>query len=154
MQDLPAIEALYKEIDATFERKRADAIAAGDAGQAEHAKAKQRLNDQAYFILCWGQIEGFIDGACRDAIRHGRQDRNWITRRAWYLYNPDDRRVSGLSFEDRAALVLDRDGAAWARLIEYYNLRNQIAHGRLRSDRLDVVRIVADFYSIQGAVGQ
>jgi len=152
MQNLAAIVAVYNEIDGNFERNREVAMAAGDRTTAMKIEEQQRLNDQAYFILCWGQLETAIDDKCRQAIRSGKQNSNWTISRAWALYNPDDKRLSGLSFEDRAALVLDRDQPFWKDTIRYYNLRNQIAHGQLQADRIDVPKVVAEFYIIQGAL--
>ena len=113
------------------------------------------LNDQAYFLLCWGQLEIEIDGKCRDAVRWRRKDADWQIRRAWDLYNPDDRRFSGLSFEDRAKLVLDaNEGRAspYARAMKHYSIRNEIAHGKLRSTRIEVGAFVQDCFIIQAAL--
>jgi hypothetical protein len=152
MQHLAAIAALYDEIDAEFERQRGRALASGDSVAEARIEDKQKLNDQAYFILCWGQLETAIDEKCRDAIRRGRRNPNWAIRRAWALYNPDDKRLSGLSFEDRAALVLNRDDPPWRNAIRHYNTRNLIAHGRLQAYRIDVPAVVAEFYTIQSAM--
>jgi hypothetical protein len=61
MRDLPHIEAVYLEIDAEFETRRATANSAGDAAAVQRIEAKQKINDQAYFVLCWGQLESEID---------------------------------------------------------------------------------------------
>jgi hypothetical protein len=155
VQDLAALVALYSEIDAYFESLHAQAVAASDQAAVERVKIKQRLNDQAYFVLCWGQLEAEIDAACRAAIRSRKAHADWAVRRAWDLYNPDDKRLSGLSFEDRVALVVDRSGGPsnpWARIQHHYAIRNQIAHGRLWPDRIDVTSVVGEFYQIQGAL--
>ena len=71
------------------------------------------------------------------------------------LYNPEDKRLSGLAFEDLLGFVLDRRGgrgSPWARTIRYHGIRNQIARGRLQSDSIDLVAVVVDFYEIQGAL--
>jgi hypothetical protein len=78
-------------------------------------------------------------------------------RRGWDLYNPDDSRLSGLSFENRAALGLDKDERAgpnspWKKVMRYYNLRNQIAHGNLQASGIDITEVVQDFFIIQGAL--
>ena len=99
------------EIDEEFEAQRTSATLRGDLQRVTQIAAKQMINDQAYFVLCWGQLELAIDDACRNAIRRRQASGNWAVRRAWDLYNPDDRRLSGLRFEDRTALVLDRSGA-------------------------------------------
>jgi hypothetical protein len=155
VRDLPHIRALYLEIDAELEAQRSESRLAGDANAVDRIETKQRINDQAYFVLCWGQLETAIDDTCRAAIRKRRSSGNWAVRRAWDLYNPDDDRLSGLKFEDRTALVLDQDagaGSPWARVMRYYALRNQIAHGDLQAQRIDLDEVVKDFFLIQAAL--
>lgn len=146
------MEALYLEIDNVFEAERRAAVAASDQPKAAKIEVKQRLNDQAYFIFSWGQLETAVDEACRRAIRIRRSSANRANRRAWELYNPDDKRLSGLIFENRAALVLDKErgsDCAWKKVMRYYNMRNQIAHGTLLASRIDVTEVVQDFFLIQ-----
>jgi hypothetical protein len=76
-------------------------------------------------------------------------------RRGFDFYDPGDSRLSGLPFDRRVAIVLDRDGAPgrpYAKVMSYYETRNKIAHGKLAANRVDVARVVADFYVIQGAL--
>ncbi len=113
---------------------------------------EQSINDQAYFVLAWGQLEADIDEACRDAIRAGQSDEDWRYRRAWSLYNPEDRRLSGLSFENRLTLVVERGSDDWKRTMHLYNVRNQIAHGTLLSGRIDMASVIQDFFRIQSSL--
>jgi len=155
VRDLPHILAVYLEIDAELEGLRSNASAAGDINRVQQIESRQRINDQAYFVLCWGQLETAIDDKCRDAIRNRQQSGNWVVRRAWDLYNPDDPRLSGLRFEDRTALVLDQrggGGSPWAKVMGYYALRNQIAHGELLARRISVDDVVKDFFQIQSVL--
>lgn len=155
MKELPHIRALYLELDAGLEAQRVAARGSSDPSLVDRVEQKQRINDQAYFVLCWGQLELSIDETCRNAIRKRRADSNWNMRRAWDLYNPDEKRLSGLRFEDRTALVLDQNagsGSPWAKVMNYYALRNQIAHGNLQAQRIDVNEVVGDFYVIQAAL--
>lgn len=155
MQDLAALAALHAEIDAYLEAARASAVSSSDPASVQRVEIKQRLNDQAYFVLCWGQMETAIDDGCRRSIRRKRGSPDWQVRRAWDLYNPEDPRLSGLRFEDRVGLLLDRAegrGSPYARIVAYYSLRNGIAHGRLRSDRIDVSAVASDFYLIQSSL--
>lgn len=96
MRDLPLIRAVYLEVDAQFEATRTAALAAADLPAVAGIELKQRMNDQAYFVLSWGQLEAAINNTCRDAIRHRQASGNWTVRRAWDLYNPEDDRLSGL----------------------------------------------------------
>jgi hypothetical protein len=152
VKDLSALAALHAELEVSLDDLRQIADEAGDQARVGRIEQKQKLNDQAYFVVCWGQFEAAVDDRCRAVIRGGRSHAEWRRRRIWQFYNPDDPRLSGLKFEDRVALLLDRDagrGSAYARAVSYYALRNAIAHGRLRSDRIDVQRVVADLFIIQ-----
>lgn len=150
MKDLEAIAAVYEQIDNFLESCR---DAAGGTGESDERIAlKQRINDQAYFVLAWGQLEAEIEEACRQAIRRGQEHGDWKYRRAWSLYNPEDRRLSGLSLEDRLTLILEKGTEYWKRAMQHYNVRNQIAHGALRSERIDVSSVVQDFYRIQSSL--
>jgi hypothetical protein len=155
MKNLPEIEAAYGRIDGDLEQQRDRAVASGSLSDVPRLEGRQRINDQAYFVLSWGQIESEIDERCRNSIRKRQSSVQWHVRRGWDLYNPNDRRLSGLSFEDRARLVLDGmagKGSPWSLLMNYYQLRNQIADGTLVAHRIDVSAVAADFYVIQAAL--
>ncbi len=155
MKSLQQIAALYEEIDKSFEDERLKAIGDADEPLRQRIEQKQLLSDQAYFVLCWGQLESEIDDACRATIRRRQSNSNWDMRRGFDFYDPDERRLSGLPFDRRVAIVLDRaagSGSPYAKVISYYETRNKIAHGRLEAKRIDVAGVVADFYVIQGAI--
>jgi len=153
VRELPFIRSLYSQIDAEFEAARIEATGRRDVHAVERIERKQRVNDQAYFVLCWGQLETAIDEKCRSAIRARRSSGNWAVRRGWDIYNPEDDRLSGLRFEERTALVLDRSsgpGSPWAKVMSHYSLRNQIAHGTLLAQRIDLDAVMQEFFQIQG----
>jgi hypothetical protein len=152
---LPFIRSVYLEIDAQFEVARAEAAGRLDVQAVSRIERKQRMNDQAYFVLCWGQLETAIDEKCRNAIRTRKSSSNWAVRRAWDLYNPEEDRLSGLRFDERTALVLDRNagpGSPWAKVMSHYSLRNQIAHGTLLAQRIDVDAVTQEFFQIRSAL--
>lgn len=155
MNALQRIGALYEEIDFGFDAQRNAALAAGNEPEVQRIEQKQLLNDQAHFVLCWGQLETELDEACRAAIRKRKASTSWEERRGFDFYNPSDKRLSGLQFYRRAAIVLDSNegqGGTYAKVMSYYEIRNKIAHGRLEATRIDVSAVVADFYVIQGAL--
>ena len=119
------------------------------ASEIDRISKKQRINDQAYFVLAWGQFEATIKEACREAIQDGQEQGDWKQQRAWLLYSVQDRRLSGLSFEAQLSLVLKKGTSYWKQAIRHYNVRNQIAHGNLLSERIDVPRVIQEFYVIQ-----
>ena len=119
---------------------------------ARSAEKRQKLNDHAYFLLCWGRLEAHLDEACRDAIRKRWKNPDWTKRRGWDLYNPEDKRISGLKFDERISLVLDRQIAEWGMTMKWYSLRNFIAHGGSHDERIDLAFAVNEFHQIQSCV--
>ena len=154
MSGLEAVAAVYERVDLHLRSLRDTGDGAGGEPSAGSAERERSINDQAYFVLAWGQLEADIEEACREAIRVGQSHEDWRYRRAWSLYNPEDRRLSGLSFENRLTLVLEKDGDDWKRTMELYNVRNQIAHGTLLSARIDMARVIGDFFRIQSSLAR
>ena len=155
MRHLAQIRSLYAEIDQSLETARSDAAINGDVAAIVRIDEKLLLNDQAYFVLCWGQLEAEIDDACRAVIRRRKSNPSWDMRRGFDFYDQDDRRLSGLPFDRRAAILLDRSagrGSPFAKVSQYYETRNKIAHGRLSPTRIDIVNVISDFYLIQAAI--
>ena len=149
MSDLEAIAALYQQVDNSLEELRETHDEAGEAVERDRVARQQRLNEQACFVLAWGQLEAEIDEACQEAIRLGQAHGDWRHRRAWSLYDPEDPR---LSFRNRLTLVLDRSSEEWARTVELYQVRNQIAHGDLRSEGIDVSTVIEEFHRIRSSL--
>lgn len=154
MNDLTAIAGSYERIDGFLADLREQHDVAGEVNEREGVARQQELNDQAWFVLAWGQLETDIDDACREAIRHAQSHGDWRSRRAWSLYDPDDRRLSGLSFENRLTLVLEKGSSEWKRTMQLYSVRNQIAHGTLLSERIDVSSEIQEFFRVQSALAR
>ena len=149
MTDLDAIAALYQQVDTSLEDLREQHDTAGEADARDRVARQQRLNEQAYFVLAWGQLEADIDDACRDAIRLGKAHEEWRHRRVWNVYDEDNPR---LSFRNRLTLVLDRSSDEWKRTLELYQVRNQIAHGDLRHAGINLQTVIEDFHRIQSSL--
>ena len=105
MSDLEAIADLYQQVDNSLEDLRDQFDAAGESEERDRIVRQQKLNEQACFVLAWGQLEAEIDEACRDTIRLGKSHQEWRYRRAWSLYDSENPR---LSLKNRLTLVLDQ----------------------------------------------
>ena len=151
MTDLEAIAALFQQVDNSLEDLREQHDAAGKDDERDRVARQQRLNEQAYFVLAWGQLEADLDDACRDAIRLGKSHEDWRHRRAWSVYDEENLR---LSFRNRLTLVLDRSSDEWKRTLELYQVRNQIAHGDLRHAGINLPTVIEDFHRIQSSLAR
>lgn len=153
MKRIPEFLGHYNAIDGYLESQLQ--LQANNPGQKTRLTRRQVVNDQAYFVLCWGQLEAELDELCRKAIRKRKNNADWMKRRAWDLYNPDDKRLSGLSFEERVSLVLDKQdnsGGEWKMVMTYYAQRNNIAHGGSHEQRIDLNSVIKEFYQIQSKI--
>ena len=151
MRSFAQIAALYHEIDDGLVDLIEAATIASDP-RLEKLLQKQIINEQAYFLLCWGQLESEINDACEALIARRRSNPNWELRRGFDFYDPDDTR---LRFERRVAMVLDRGagrGGPHAKVLSYYRIRNGIAHGALASVLVDLRKMIPEFYLIQAAI--
>ena len=137
MTNLEAIADLFQQIDKYLEELREKHDAAGKDNARDDVARKQILNEQALFVLAWGQLEADIDDACRTAIEIGISHDDWRQRRTWIVYNED---IERLSFKKRLTLVLDRSSYEWQKSVENQEFRNQIAHGDLRHIQSALVR--------------
>ncbi len=151
MTDLDAIAALFQQVDNSLEDLREQHEAAGEADERDRVERQQKLNEQAYFVLAWGQLEAEIDDACRDAIRLGKSHEDWRHRRAWSVYDENNLR---LSFRNRLTLVLDRSSNVWKRTLELYEVRNHVAHGDLRHAGINLPTVIEDFHCIQSSLAR
>ena len=153
MKHIPQLLGHYNAIDRYIESElQAEAL---DPGRKMQLEQRQEVNDHAYFALCWGQLEAELNESCREAIRRRANNVGWTKRRAWDLYNPDDKRLSGLRFEERVSLVLDKQdssGGEWDMVMTYYAQRNRIAHGGSYERRIDLNSVIGDFYQIQSKI--
>jgi hypothetical protein len=150
VRDLAEIVSIYEAIDAMLEQQRDGALAENDRARADRIERRQLINDHAYLVLCWGQLEVAVNDRCKELISRRRAETSWDRRRAWDLHDPD--RLS-LAFEDRVALLADRDagrGGTFNRIMRWYQYRNDAAHGRFRGERIEVPFVAAELRTLAG----
>lgn len=148
MKELPAIEAIYTQLATYLDGKLNEARQQANQAAIDRVEKQQLINDSAYFILVWGQLEAKINDVCEKAVRKRSSSVNWRTRRAWDAHDPDNLRAK---FEDRAALVLDRANTksdAYKKTMQYYGQRNRVAHGTSLATGIDVPFIITEVYQI------
>jgi len=146
---LRTIAETFEKVDRHLAGRRKAGKAAGGKPLPRSIGRKRKINEQAWFLLAWGQLDADITDACRNIIRMGQSQEKWRDRRAWSMHNPDDRRLFGLRFASRLMLVLERDNRDWKRTMELYSTRNRIAHGNLELENFDMRTAANDLLRIQ-----
>ena len=98
------------------------------------------MNDLRTIADLYAEVDDFLEALRDKAIADGA-----TTHRERIEHK---QRLSGLSFENRLTLVLEKGSENWKKVLQHYSVRNQIAHGRLRSQRIDVSRVIEEFHQI------
>ena len=75
MSDLRSIAALYEQVDNHFDDLRDNFDEAG----RERVEQEQRINDQAYFVLAWGQLEADVGDAAKGRFVTGNHTETGAT---------------------------------------------------------------------------
>src|SRR4051794_9116535 len=117
MNQLNHIATTWQTLDAALEEERVEAQNSGDTRKEARISDRQRVNDHAYFVLCFGQLESHIRTQVATLIRD-RQNRNtWAERRGWEPHNPER-----VQFELALTLVTDKGGRDYRRISNLYRL--------------------------------
>lgn len=82
------------------------------------------INDQAYFMMMFAQLEAMVRVAAKALVLARRNAAPGINRNAWKMID-----VKRISFMDKVALLTDKGGADYASVKAAYDRRNAIAHG-------------------------
>ncbi|MCX7046202.1 MAG: hypothetical protein NTX50_12045 [Candidatus Sumerlaeota bacterium] len=115
------IYAAYLHSDAAFDEQEARAHS---TQRKEQWTRKRELNNYAYFILLFTQLEDHINEECRKLIVRKSAAGTWRGKRLW-----DSIELENLNFKQRVALLAEKGGTDFNKITEYYKVRCEIAHG-------------------------
>jgi hypothetical protein len=100
----------------------------------------RRINDGAYFLIIFATFEKMITGLADKAVQSRRAKPKYSQRRAWETINAP-------AFRNRIKLVLDQNSGHYAKLISYYDVRNDLAHEGATLKTFSIPTVVADLKS-------
>jgi hypothetical protein len=100
----------------------------GSTARSPHGKlhwAQLRvLNDHAYFLMLFAQLENHITVQCAKLVAAKKSTRSWRSRRLW-----DTTDLDNLSFMRKVALLTEKGHGIYNKMYDYYQIRCEIAHG-------------------------
>lgn len=150
MRDFERILDTYRALAGVIRQSLREAERREDPDAEAAWTERQRLLDYAYYVLLFAQLEASINEkfiTTRDA-RCSSAD--WAARRGWDIY--EGRKAGQIPFETRLALITDRRGDAYRRILIYYALRNHVAHGGLREPVRGINRFAEDLQALEAAL--
>ena len=121
-------------------------MATGDAPAEGKLVEAQKILDYAFFVLCFAQFERESAQESFEVARDRRRRIQIDQARGWDVDGlSSGRRVR---FEDRVALVLDRTGSDYGKVIADYQKRNHIAHGGLSEPVAPLDQFVQELFDV------
>jgi hypothetical protein len=134
-----------------FEEQVQAATAAGNQLAIEHLEATRDSLERGVFVLLFGQFE--IEIAERFLSRREANAANpdWRQRRGWDVPALQTKRVP---FETKLALMMDRQGPPYRKVIAAYGRRNHCAHGGSTAPVGSIDQFVEELYVWQAELRQ
>jgi hypothetical protein len=125
MNLISELQKQYFEIENQYYSKEFDAHVKGFIHVEEEWRRKRELNTHAYFLFLFTRLEEHINVQTKKLILHKRANiRNWKTRAIW-----DNTDFKKLYFKKKVGLLSEIGKTDYNRIVNYYELRNKIAHG-------------------------
>ncbi|MCY3022655.1 MAG: hypothetical protein NTW87_27060 [Planctomycetota bacterium] len=127
-------------------------LASKEAAARVHKQRWSRLraiNDQAYFLMMFGQLEDHVNSQCKKLVTRKKTAPRWKDRRAWDTFDPERE-----PFMNRVALLTDKGGKAFRQVKYYYeDLRCEIAHGNTAVQMpMALITVAAELQSLARAL--
>ncbi len=135
---------LYLEIDEHYQQKEFEAKNRGWEKRAARIAQLRILNDHAYFLFLFSRFEDHVRSESKKLItkmqsgatgRHNKRAWEFVSRK-----NLDEQ----LTLKNRVALLIDKGSADFRLISEYYDIRNEVAHGGSFSGPLLISRVIVD----------
>jgi hypothetical protein len=116
-------------------------VEAGNPAAKARWSTLRNYNDQAYYVMLFAQLEQFIDSQCIRLIAKKKSSTGWKNRRLWDSIDADR-----MQFMRKVALLTEKGAATYNKILRYYDLRCEVAHGTtLASGSIVVPIAVLDF---------
>lgn len=121
MKNFPDIYKAYYDSCSYFARKEANAKT---PKSRDKWARKSELNDYAYFVLFFSQLEEYVNEQCKKLRLAKLATKSWKKKRLW-----DTTKLDRLQFMRKVALLTKKGQSLYNSINYYYDIRCKIAHG-------------------------
>ncbi len=128
---------IYELFQITDKALRNELLKAEESANDENVeifKERVKLNEKAYFLFLFTKFEKIIRDKSAELIKEktkGYNKKNWREKRAWYILPEKPYIERGdMSFLNRLYLLFLRESEDCKDIMDYYKLRNKLAHGQ------------------------
>jgi hypothetical protein len=115
------------------------AYAANDDPGYDAAGQQRKRNDQAYFLFLFTRFEDAVNEALDQIIKYLVSGVAWSDRRIWTAWS--GKGTDKIHFLSRIEVLIDKSTHPYAHVKEYYDGRNEIAHGGVWAEQFVIPNI-------------
>lgn len=134
----------YFEIDNMLSSKILHARARNYTRIEKEYESKKSNNDAAYFLYMFSRLEDRIKKLSIELIEDKHSTlTDWKYKRVWDIL--EKRKDRGIHFMDRVALLTDMNLPDYMLIKDYYEQRNNIAHGKTFTIPIVIPVVINDF---------
>lgn len=143
MQQLPEIKAAYNWFFVQWQVEASNAVSLNDLIALAKLEEKRDVFERGIFVLMFGQFEVAVIAKFEHARDSRLSNHDWQHRRGW-----DNNALKGkkVPFETKLAMILDRNSAAYSKIVATYQIRNHCAHGGTTDPVGSIDALEADLY--------
>lgn len=117
----------YQAADAVFAAGEQAAVDKDDEAAFDRAGQARGRNDQAYFLYLFTRLEAAVNEAAAALLAARLASAIWAERRIWQAWSREG--VPNVAFLSKVEVLTDKGRQHYAAIKEYYDGRNDIAHG-------------------------
>ncbi len=145
MSLIDEIENQYNEIDKRYYALEFVAIGESNEEDENHYRIKRELNAHAYFLFLFTRLEDHIKTESEKLIINKISSlTDWKEKAIWEI--SDDKH---LHFKKRLCLLTKKGEKDYNRIVEYYDIRNEIGHGKTIDDILKAINMPTVFEDVK-----
>lgn len=125
--------------DDAFSALEQAAFAALDDNAFDNASEQRKRNDQSYFLYLFTRFEAEVNSAVKLIVQNRITGITWQERRIWEAWSRVG--VEDVHFMSKVEVLTDKSRADYATIKEYYDGRNEVAHGGTWSEQFVIPAI-------------
>jgi hypothetical protein len=128
----------YEGLNKDYTAKETLAFSKGQVKAYGHWKDRRQLNDAIHFLFMFSRFEDFIRTKSNELILRKASMSGTYSKKSGWLILKDYDRDDNLHLMKRVQLFIDKGDARFAKIKEYYETRNSLAHGGMYNTPIDV----------------
>ena len=150
MSYLAKVYRSYLEADGFYARAELGCSPSQRTSWAE----RRDINDKAYFVLMFSELEDRIAERVRKVIQRRSTTSSVLNQRVWKLLGRKEGN-RGLPFMDKTSMLLERGNAEYNMVKSHYDVRCDIAHGKASSiGSISIPSAYSDFVGLVKSISR